>query len=51
MFTENVIYDIQCTLCGLTYVGEIEHTLLNRLNTYRYDVKNPKYLALYNRVN
>jgi hypothetical protein len=25
--TKNVIYDIECTLCGLLYVGETRQTL------------------------
>ena len=49
--TENVIYGIECTLCGLIYVGETEQTLRSRMNTHRYDSKNTQYRALYNHFN
>ena len=49
--TENVIYDIECTLCGLLYVGETRQTLRSRMNKYRYDAKDPQYRILYNHCN
>ena len=41
--TKNVIYGIECTLCGLLYVGETRQTLRSRMNQHRYDAKDPKY--------
>jgi hypothetical protein len=33
---------IECTLCGLLYVGETRQTLRSRLNQHRYDARDPK---------
>jgi hypothetical protein len=49
--TNNVIYGIECTLCGLLYVGETPQTLRSRMSQHRYDAKDPKYRALYNHFN
>jgi hypothetical protein len=49
--TENVIYDIECTLCGLLYVGETRQTLRSRMNKHRYDANDPQYRILYNHFN
>jgi hypothetical protein len=38
-----VIYGIECTLCGLLYVGETRQTLRSRMNQHRYDARDPKY--------
>jgi hypothetical protein len=46
-----VIYGIECTLCGLLYVGETRQTLRNRMSQHRYDAKDPKYRILYNHFN
>jgi hypothetical protein len=46
--TKNVIYGIECTLCGLLYVGETRQTLRSRMSQHRYDAKDPKYRILYN---
>ena len=46
--TKNVIYGIECTLCGLLYVGETRQTLRSRMNQHRYDARDPKYRILYN---
>ena len=46
-----VIYGIECTLCGLLYVGETRQTLRNRMNQHRYDARDPKYRILYNHFN
>jgi hypothetical protein len=40
--TKNVIYGIECTLCGLLYVGETRQTLRSRMNQHRYDARDPK---------
>ena len=49
--TKNVIYGIECTLCGLLYVGETRQTLRSRMSQHRYDAKDPKYRTLYNHFN
>jgi hypothetical protein len=49
--TKNVIYGIECTLCGLLYVGETHQTLRSRMNQHRYDARDPKYRILYNHFN
>ena len=49
--TKNVIYGIECTLCGLLYVGETRQTLRSRMSQHRYDAKDPKYRILYNHFN
>jgi hypothetical protein len=46
--TKNVIYGIECTLCGLLYVGETRQTLRSRMNQHRHDARDPKYRMLYN---
>ena len=45
--TKNVIYGIECTLCGLLYVGETRQTLRSRMNQHRYDARDPKYRILH----
>ena len=45
------IYDIECTLCGLLYVGETRQTLRSRMNQHWYDARDPKYRILYNHFN
>ena len=32
--TKNVIYGIECTLCGLLYVGETRQTLRSRMSQH-----------------
>ena len=49
--TKHVIYGIECTLCGLLYVGETRQTLRSRMSQHRYDAKDPKYRILYNPFN
>ena len=49
--TKNVIYGIECTLCGLLYVGETRQSLRSRMSQHRYDAKDPKYRILYNHFN
>ena len=51
ILVKNVIYSIECILCGLLYVGETRQTLRSRLNQHRYDAKDPKYRILYNHFN
>ena len=49
--TKNVIYGIECALCGLLYVGETRQALRSRMNQHRYDARDPKYRILYNHFN
>ena len=49
--TKNVIYDIECTLCGLLYVGETHQALRSRMSQHRYDARDPKYRILNNHFN
>ena len=42
---------MECTLCGLVYVGETRQTSRGRMSQHRYDAKNPKYRILYNHFN
>ena len=49
--TKNVIYGIECTLCGLLYVGETRQALRSRMSQHRYDARDPKYRILYNHFN
>jgi hypothetical protein len=51
LFLSVCIYDIECTVCGLLYVGETRQTLRSRMNQHRYDAKDPKYRILYNHFN
>jgi hypothetical protein len=48
-----MIFDmcLECTLCGLLYVGESRQTLRSRMSQHRYDAKDPKYRILYNHFN
>jgi hypothetical protein len=49
--TKNAIYGIECTLCGLLYVGETRQALRSRMSQHRYDARDPKYRILYNHFN
>ena len=49
--TKNVIYDIECTLCGLLYVGETHQALRSRMSQHRYDARDPKYRIVNNHFN
>ena len=49
--TENVIYGIDCSLCGHFYAGETRQTLRSRMNKHRYDANNPQYRILHNHFN
>ena len=40
--TSNVIYLIQCTKCGMQYVGETGQCLHQRMNNHRADVTNKR---------
>jgi hypothetical protein len=46
--TENVVYGIECTLCGLIYVGETEHPLHTRLNGHLHNINNAHYKVMAN---
>ena len=49
--TKNVIYGIECTFCGLLYVGETRQILRSRMSQHRYDANDPKYRILHNHFN
>ena len=49
--TENVIYGIKCTLCGLLYVGETRQALRSRMNKHRYDANDSQYRIFYKHFN
>ena len=49
--TKNVIYGIECTLCGILYVGETRQELGSRMSQHRYDTRDPKYRMLYDHFN
>ena len=38
--SENVVYTIECTLCGLIYVGETKGELRKRMNGHRSQINN-----------
>ena len=39
--TKTVIFGIECTLGGLTFVGETKQLLGTRMNGYMYNINNP----------
>jgi hypothetical protein len=49
--TKNVNYGIECTLCGLLYVGETRQALRSRMSQHRYDAKDPKYRIIQDLTN
>ncbi len=40
--TKNLVYLIQCKICGLQYVGEMENPLHIRMNGHRSDINTRK---------
>ena len=40
--SENIIYLITCTRCGIQYVGETVNTLRFRMNAHRQSIKDNK---------
>ena len=49
--SENVVYAIDCTLCGLIYVGETRGELRKRMNGHRSQINNGGYQLLYRHFN
>ena len=49
--TSNVIYGIECTLCGLVYVGETSSPLHKRINAHRSLINRGGNQILYNHFN
>ena len=49
--TTNVVYGIECSLCGLVYVGETQNSLRSRMNGHRNGVNTSLNLVLYNHFN
>ena len=45
--TENVVYLISCTRCGVQYVGETSQKLRSRFNNHRNTLKSMANLYLY----
>ena len=49
--SENVVYAIECTLCGLIYVGETKGELRKRMNGHRSQINNGGNQLLYRHFN
>ena len=48
---DNVVYAIECTLCGLIYVGETKGELRKRMNGHRSQINNGGNQLLYRHFN
>ena len=49
--TTNIVYGIECSICGLVYVGETKGQLNTRMNGHRYNVNNNGQQLLYQHFN
>ena len=49
--TSNVIYGIECSMCGLIYVGETQGALHKRINAHRSEINNGGTQVLYKHFN
>ena len=49
--SENIIYLITCTKCGIQYVGETVNTLRFRMNAHRQSIKDKKETLVANHFN
>ena len=49
--TNNVVYGIECSLCGLIYVGETQGALHKHINGHRYEINNGGNQVLYQHFN
>jgi hypothetical protein len=47
----NVVYGIECTLCGLIYVGETKGSLNKRMSGHRFEINNGGQQLLYKHFN
>ena len=49
--SSNLIYGIECNLCGLIYIGETKGQLSKRINGHRFNINNSGKQALYQHFN
>ena len=49
--SSNVVYGIECNLCGLIYVGETKGRLNTRMNGHRFEINNGGNQLLYQHFN
>ena len=47
----NVVYGVECSLCGLIYVGETKGQLRNRMSGHRYEINHGSNQLLYQHFN
>ena len=47
----NVVYGVECSLCGLRYVGETNGQLGNRMSGHRYEINHGSIQLLYQHFN
>ena len=49
--SSNVVYGIECNLCGLIYVGETKGSLNKRMSGHRFEINNGGHQLLYKHFN
>ena len=49
--SSNVVYGVECSLCGLIYVGETKGQLRNRISGHRYEINHGSNQLLYQHFN
>ena len=49
--SSNVVYGVECSLCGLIYVGETKGQLFNRLSGHRYEINHGSNQVFYQHFN
>ena len=49
--SSNVVYDVECTFCGLIYVDETKGQLLNRMSGHRFEINHGSNQVLYQHFN
>ena len=49
--SENVVYGLECNLCGLVYVGETKGRLNKRMNGHRSSINNNEFPEVYQHFN
>ena len=47
----DVVYGVECSLCGLIYVGETKGQLRNRMSGHRYEINHGSNQLLYQHFN
>ena len=50
-YTSNLVYAIECTLCGIIYVGEAKGQLRSRMNGHRFQINHGGNQLLYKHFN